>query len=1676
MLYDSYHKKISNVVNVLRKIFKHIVLISVITVLVIASIITILATKGIVLDDDSVADNFEMVYGESLPLHTKALFAKVVYEYSTDGVEWTTDFPKALGNYMVRATAKTAFGEQKYGKVYNFAFLAKEINVFVSANSMMYGDIPAVSAELVLKDTITCEKFNFGDRLAAYTTITPNVEFVKITNGDGEDVTALYKINANTSNISVLPKPINVTISDREMIYNDTKLMYDGYEISEATPLAKGDVLQAVFDEDAYVIDVDEKQYIPELTVVSEDGLDVSVHYDIHSEVGFLKVDYRPLIIETGSIEKVYDDKELINTDYNIVGEYDIVDGHVVECVSNTSIKDVDTVENVLVLEIKNANGEDKTSNYSLFYERGTLSIIPRPVHISSESGTWVYDGEYHSADISMVGFCEGHNIKASWPDIIDVGEIENLVEIKSVTASDGREVSYNYDFIFESIGTLAVTKRPITITHENSSLDIVYDGTEKTFEHYTITSGSIAKNDTFNITFPTFSQAGTYENQNKLISATVVSNRAYENVTFDASENYEITEQFGTVIINKCPIEIQALENVKEYDGTPISSTGYEIISGTMPDGHILNIAYLSSEVDVGEYNAEIDLQNTTVSYNDSDVTSNFDITASSGNRLVITPRKITLQAESLQKPYDGTDLTSSDYSIVEGELASGQTIVNVDFIVSKTDSAENENLISRYINAIDKQSIVINDANNVNVTKNYDITCIDGVFEISLRKLAISTNSEVKVYDRLPLEGKTITLDSVSEFNDGLLEGHRIAENYKLSGSIVNVGTVNNKVAEIDILDENNQSVKEYYNISVTEGILEIIPIEINVITNSAEKVYDGTPLTCPEYTSDHIDKLLEGDTAKLTVVGTITNAGTVDNNVVFTIFYNGKDMTGDENYSINYKINYEYGSLTVTPRPIRIKPLPTATSKQYDGTPLECINYEDCSDYSDANKKEGLLPNHLLKELHFKSLTDAGEIDIEVDTDRPIVILDGDVDVANNYTFIIDTDIKLRVDKRPIVIESASATKEYDGRPLTAPNCTLTNGTLLDGHQLVLSASGTQTEEGKSSNVITEDAIILDANGNDVAKNYDITYREGTLEVYKTVVAKIVSSKGGYVYLKAKSYGDYDGKFFGPAPVANRSFTYNEKQQCSYSLWTSATLDSNDYSYNHLSVSESIKYLLPYYTVISKYNAVMPAYNSEDYTAVSTLSNYSVDYFDYSFEKEGTENLVSYYPTTYYTYTRWVKNNYLAVDSDTKAALLNLVSGVGFENMDVETRIKSIAAYLRTSANYNADYPIGLDSEADIAVAFLRDYHEGSAKHYAITATMLYRSFDIPARFVEGYIVNTVENEQVDVKDVHYWVEVFVENYGWMQVEVTTGFGGMEDHKIDITVKPKDESKIYDGDPLEASEAELFEPTEELLALFAENGYKIVAEFEGIQIAVGTSESSIKANTVRILDDKGNDVTFKFNIIEEKGNLTVTPIPIDIFLYHNAKKYDGKPLEYTDSNFYYIVDEAFRATGYTLNLKITFIDSNVHVLTAKEITDNCDLYVQFSVMDGENDLSANYCMNFVHYSLDPNAERLAPEDYIVAQITPKSIEITSATVLKEYTEGSRLTNGTVTVTRGPLVEGHRLLAVANGILEAPGVVENTINPEAVHILDAEGNEVTDNYKIDIINGTLTFTEPEE
>ena len=101
-------------------------------------------------------------------------------------------------------------------------------------------------------------------------------------------------------------------------------------------------------------------------------------------------------------------------------------------------------------------------------------------------------------------------------------------------------------------------------------------------------------------------------------------------------------------------------------------------------------------------------------------------------------------------------------------------------------------------------------------------------------------------------------------------------------------------------------------------------------------------------------------------------------------------------------------------------------------------------------------------------------------------------------------------------------------------------------------------------------------------------------------------------------------------------------------------------------------------------------------------------------------------------------------------------------------------------------------------DYVTYFLKEQKRGYCAHFATAATLLLRSYGIPARYVEGYVIdqsnisesgkiadyayndffsgeNPIENSQVisvEIPDgnAHAWTEVYIENFGWIPVDMT------------------------------------------------------------------------------------------------------------------------------------------------------------------------------------------------------------------------------------------------------------------------------------------------------------------
>lgn len=125
-------------------------------------------------------------------------------------------------------------------------------------------------------------------------------------------------------------------------------------------------------------------------------------------------------------------------------------------------------------------------------------------------------------------------------------------------------------------------------------------------------------------------------------------------------------------------------------------------------------------------------------------------------------------------------------------------------------------------------------------------------------------------------------------------------------------------------------------------------------------------------------------------------------------------------------------------------------------------------------------------------------------------------------------------------------------------------------------------------------------------------------------------------------------------------------------------------------------------------------------------------------------------------------------------------------GPEIIGYEPYIAAVKNYL--SANYEYSLSPGkLDNGQDFIEKFM-DERKGYCTYFATIATEMFRLYGIPARYVEGYYVKPTavemmryyKNEAIELevkdKNAHAWTEIYIEGLGFIPVETTPGFTGL------------------------------------------------------------------------------------------------------------------------------------------------------------------------------------------------------------------------------------------------------------------------------------------------------------
>lgn len=1240
----------------MRTVFRHLVKIIIIAAAVTAVTVAIVAAKGAIIGAPECP--VSITYGTAITPQANAIFSGVSYEYCPVGSdEWSAEPPVVPGEYHVRAVAQSSFGNNRYSKITTFTLAPKEVNVSASEDSLIYGDTLTVSAELAEGDVLSCE-FYFEDEGATATKVEPivtdelvekasredHVPTYKITNSEGVDVTSSYKLNPVKKEISVVPRKLDLTVSDEEKEYNGAMLKYTEYEVSAGTPVVDGDSIFAVFDKG--IIDAGEFSYEPDFVLTNAYGVDVSALYDINISVGTLTVTQRPATISTsanGQNRFEYDGK---GYKFPNATTSDLLEGHELkyseddfpEFIYPNEDKDISDRRNrPTSISIVDSDGKDVTKNYSITFICEEIVVEKRVAVINTLGEDFVYNGRQNKneaideTDSTVLSFIElgfDYEIVNSTSVVDATSGVENVLELKIYDA-DGGDVSEYFELTY-NYGILTVEPRPVLITTHNSEKGLMYDGLPHSEKGYTSeyldTDGvdkdrdGLVPGHTLSFDYPEIVNVGNVEN-------------VFENVAVldergeDVSANYSLSFEYGWISIARREISISTADAERIYNALALRNSVLTVFEALDDDGTVSEYqAGLDGVTDTGDaYLVGLTLKTTgeyAVILIDGNATNVAD-TAEGNNTarvvyigaeegydpsaaeqtafdnyridydpgtLTVTPCMISLDVTDAEKIYDGTPFESENVTFTEngndaGAFAgtqgaripsTGHTIfAHVDAgseIVNVRDSAEDINEIVS-VSVTDAEGAAVEYAFAGEEHKcNYELTLSAGDLTVKPRRLILEAKSAEFIYNAKVQRCREFYISELG--NDGIYtvsgpydaavggelsttdasNRHLLLVDFDTESALLDVAEKSsaNRILRNSVkITDSKGTVHAYtvvsdgaepyahtnnFEIEFKDGTLTIAPRQLLITTHDAESVYSGATLSESGYTLTELGDdgeemtvtgamLSTGHTVVAATTGQRTDAGSAENTItVKKISDNtGKNISfvivGSAGYSSDHSANYEItlqlGTLTVSRRPISIT---TASNTwTYNGTVRSNSGYTVTSTLKFISEHRFVYS--------YTQKTDAGEYrnifsdERIVNTSGSPVLTEDGKNAIENYEITYNNGT-LTINKRPITIKTASATWTYDGITKNNSGYTVTSGSFVSGHTFGYSStqatdageyenkfSGERIVDGEGNPVLTED-------GRNAIENYAITYNCGILTINKRVVT-LKTGSGSWIY---------------------------------------------------------------------------------------------------------------------------------------------------------------------------------------------------------------------------------------------------------------------------------------------------------------------------------------------------------------------------------------------------------------------------------------------------------------------------------------------------------------------------------------------------------------------------------
>ena len=1761
MQYEIYEAKVKKVSAFLVKLYSHIALIVTILALLVAAATAAVAAKGSIVTESEFKAEIE--YGSKLEFAAEAIFGDANYEYRVKGTEeWSDEAPTSPGEYEIRAYAMTSFGTRRYGDLHTFTIKPRELTLQVSEDSIQYGDMPTVSGNTVNGDTISSCSVTFGELDLEKDTKTVKAradkETLVILDKDGNDVTACYTVvDTPDAVVPLTPRPLQVTVETLTAQYNGQPFTFTGYEISGGE-LVEGDKEEITFEVESESGDVI-NQIInvgtinstgPKVVIKDKNNVEVTDLYEVEIISGTLTVEQRPLLIQTKNGELTYSGVEQSYPEFELMDEY-LLEGHTVKVAEDhaDTFLDCGEYENKLSFVILDQDGNDVSSNYSINVGYGKVTVKPRKVTVTT-LGTgetpFVYDGKDHVLPEFIVdNATEMDECATTGFAVRNVGTYENRFEVAFFR--DTENVTYNYEIEYV-YGELEVIPREITLKLDDDRKE--YDGTPLTSVKYGVVADSLGLAEGHTLTLQANGSI-TYPNEGPDQSGTVVNEYVADSAIVtdaegaDVTANYVITVEAGSLSVIKRNLKLTPISLSRVYDGERLVG-GYETVDEEKikqileTAGHTLEVALSDNawKINCGATQPYFIEGVTVTDAEGSDVSAYYDIDYSGEGHLEITPRPLYLKTENHSKVYDGTPLVAHAGFIVldrgpDTGLVGDAILTSVEAEIGALPAITNVWDGDNWQSGKDGALVNVQTAkvmhNGVDLTFNYEPHYEEyGTLTVTRRKITLATDTLEKMYDGTPLY-------QVCEFAP--TEGTTLADGQWLENvtgvipSVTNVFDENNGVAgnnqQYAAVMAGSGDVTANYDITYAYGTLTVTKRLILLRTESIERMYDGTPLNAEQgerywVTGSMFEDVTEAGKYFGLVDGhyaenntwplpsiTNVNDGPRDNKLSAVIRDNmtWEDMTG------NYEVEYDYGKLSLTKRPITL--VSVSGEWIYDG---QAHNFEDSTEYLnnyvngqrtpfyvvEGSIADGQVLEYLDYEIPTVTDVDEGSVENRIEA----VIRAGVMGVTLNYEITYESYGTLTVMPREIKVQLPNASWVYDGTAHTvgasrdgninyngvhlawdSPNGDLGIGHSLYVPGLSITDAGTYTNE----QVVT----VRDEFGRPVKEgNYIIEYAPyGTITVERRPLA-------------IQLYGEkiYDGQFVTDCEYKLKNYT---------SLCTGHTLEvallekdiidagtrfvnpdldtlvirdrmGRDVTKNYDPSGVTGQYVIDPRPITVQTDDGSKLYDGlpltapgfrvvTDFGGMELVTGHRVElnvtaapinpgYHDNTADEDSFR--------VYDAKGRDVTGNYCHAEDGTHG-VAHVMPGTLAISVDVTIRVTTDSA----EKIYNGSSLRCDSSKWEILSGELPD-------NFTVIVITTGAQFDIGSS-KNTATVHVIDDKQTDVTDL-----VFDDPEN--DIEYILGTLTVKDPKEELEeliLTPIYRSKKYDGTPLDYSDLpwnERLVITEQLQKLLDE-GYTWFVEIRGSQTKAGSCDSYVIGDSFVLYDPDGNPVTSNYilNTTEEGGKLVVYKRePIKVYLYsmdviYDGKTpvwtvddyvvmYDGQEIEWTEEDGY-VYYEFVTAEGDLVQLRIYQIhapSANYGEWTVSQMNErfnDCILYeVRFN---GDLADLESMPVEFVMFEDEQTGYALS--------VSKASIEITADSQTAEYDSKTQpmLSNSGYHISKGALAEGHRIsYAYIEGMQTGVGGCENVIY--FVEIVDEYGQYVTNNYNISYVNGWLELT----